>query len=55
MNKSVLISVHPEQCLNIANGTQTLILEKTAPKIPTPFKGLIYCTLNAAGIETVYK
>ena len=42
--KSVLISIRPEWCGKIANGTKTLEVRKTIPKIDTSFKCYIYCT-----------
>ena len=42
--KSVLISIQPKGCENIANGKKTIEVKKTRPKIKTPFKCYIYCT-----------
>jgi len=44
MSKSVLISIHPKWCENIANGEKTIEVRKTQPKIDMPFKCYIYCT-----------
>ena len=44
--KSVLISIRPEWCGKIVNGEKTIELRKTRPKIDTPFKCYIYCTLG---------
>ncbi len=44
--KSVLISIQPEGCENIAKGKKTIEVKKTRPKIETPFKCYIYCTKN---------
>ncbi len=40
---AVLCSVQPQWCELIANGKKTIEIRKTIPKIPTPFKGYIYC------------
>lgn len=45
MSKSVLISIKPEWCELIANGNKTIEVRKTRPKLKTPFKCYIYCTL----------
>ena len=42
--KAVMISIRPEWCEKIANGTKTLEIRKTRPKLETPFKCYIYCT-----------
>lgn len=46
--KSVLISIHPKWCDLIARGEKTLEVRKTRPKIETPFKCYIYCTLSGS-------
>lgn len=46
MSKAVLMSVSPKQCYQIAFGEQTVIVRKTKPKIETPFKVYIYCTIG---------
>lgn len=43
--KSVLTSIQPKGCELIANGSKTIEVRKTKPKIKTPFKCYIYCTL----------
>ena len=43
--KSVLISIKPKYCELIAAGKKTIEVRKTRPKIETPFKCYIYCTL----------
>lgn len=43
--KSVLISIKPKYCELIAAGKKTIEVRKTRPKISTPFKCYIYCTL----------
>lgn len=49
-DRAVLISIKPKYCELIASGKKTVEVRKTRPKIPTPFKGYIYCTKG----ETVY-
>lgn len=44
MSKAVLISINPKWCGLIANGTKTVEVRKTRPKIETPFKAYIYFT-----------
>jgi len=44
MNKAVLISITPKECAKILNEERQSSLEKTRPKIETPFKCYIYCT-----------
>lgn len=43
--KAVLISIQPKWCELIASGKKTLEVRKTRPKLETPFKVYIYCTL----------
>lgn len=43
--KSVLVSIKPKWCELIANGKKTIEIRKSKPKIDTPFKCYIYCTL----------
>lgn len=44
--KAAMISIRPEWCAKIANGTKTIEVRKTKPKLETPFKCYIYCTRN---------
>lgn len=46
--KSVLISIQPKWCELIASGKKTIEVRKTAPKLDTPFKCYIYCTLSGS-------
>ena len=46
MEKSVLLSVQPKWCEQIANGSKTIEVRKTEPKLDKPFKVYIYCTRN---------
>lgn len=43
--KSILMAIHPEFCCLIVSGEKTVELRKTRPKIETPFKVYVYCTL----------
>jgi len=45
MCKDILISVQPKWCEKIAHGKKTIEVRKNRPKIQTPFKCYIYCTL----------
>lgn len=45
MSKAVLISIRPQWCEKIASGEKTIEVRKTKPKLETPFKCYIYCTL----------
>lgn len=40
----VLISIQPEWCAMILNGTKTIEVRKTAPHLKLPFRCYIYCT-----------
>ena len=44
--KSVLISIQPKWCGLIASGKKTVEVRKTKPKLETPFKCYIYCTMG---------
>ena len=46
MAKAVLISIRPEWCEKIARGEKIVEVRKTRPKLETPFKCYIYCTLQ---------
>ena len=43
--KSVLISIRPKWCEKICSGEKIIEVRKTRPKMNTPFKCYIYCTL----------
>ena len=49
--KSVLISIQPKWCELIANGSKTIEVRKTKPKLETHFKVYIYCTYGQGLIE----
>lgn len=42
---AVLISIRPKWCEKIISGEKTIEVRKTRPKMDTPFKCYIYCTL----------
>jgi predicted transcriptional regulator len=44
--KAVLISIQPKWCAKIANGEKTIEVRKSRPKLETPFKCYIYCTIG---------
>ena len=46
MSKAVMVSIRPKWCEKIANGEKTIEVRKTRPKLDTPFKCYIYCTLQ---------
>ena len=48
MSKAVLISIRPKWVEKIANGEKTIEVRKTKPKLETPFKVYIYCTMPDA-------
>lgn len=45
-NKEILISIRPEWVAKILSGEKTVEVRKTRPKVRTPFKCFIYCTLG---------
>lgn len=46
MNKAVMLSIRPKWVEKIANGEKTIEVRKAKPKLDTPFKCYIYCTLQ---------
>lgn len=48
MSKAVLISIRPKWVEKIANGEKTIEVRKNRPKLDTPFKAYIYCTMPDA-------
>ena len=46
MSKAVLISIRPKWVEKIVNGEKTIEVRKTKPKLETPFKCYIYCTMD---------
>lgn len=45
MSKAVMLSIRPKWCEKIASGKKTIEVRKTKPKLETPFKAYIYCTM----------
>ena len=45
MSKAVMLSIRPKWVEKIASGEKTIEVRKTRPKMNTPFKCYIYCTL----------
>ena len=43
---SILQSIKPQYCELIASGKKTIEVRKTRPKLQTPFKVYIYCTIG---------
>lgn len=54
MSKAVMISIRPEWCEKICGGEKTIEVRKTRPKLETPFKCYIYCTVGRAGYEELW-
>ena len=54
MSKAVLISIRPKWCEKICNGEKTIEVRKTRPKLETPFKCYIYCTVGMAGYDALW-
>lgn len=46
MSKAVLISIRPKWCEKIISGEKTSEVRKNRPKLETPFKAYIYCTMG---------
>lgn len=44
--KAILISIKPKWCELIASGEKTVEVRKTRPKLKTPLKVYIYCTID---------
>lgn len=51
MSKAVLISIRPRWCEKIVNGNKTIEVRKTRPKMDTPFKCYIYCTIGGQDLN----
>ena len=54
MDKSVLISIRPKWCEKITSGEKTIEVRKTRPKLDTPFRCYIYCTVEMAGYDALW-
>lgn len=50
--REVIISIQPHWCGLIASGQKIIELRKTAPKITTPFRCYIYCTMGDELVHT---
>ena len=48
MSKAVMLSIRPKWVEKITNGEKTIEVRKTRPKLDTPFKAYIYCTMPDA-------
>ena len=48
MSKAVMLSIRPKWVEKIASGEKTIEVRKTRPKLETPFKAYIYCTMPDA-------
>lgn len=46
MSKAIMLSIRPKWCEKIASGKKTIEVRKTRPKLQTPFKCYIYCTMD---------
>lgn len=46
MSKAVMISIRPKWCEKIISGKKTVEVRKNRPKLETPFKCYIYCTMD---------
>ena len=46
MSKAVMLSIRPKWVEKIVNGEKTIEVRKTCPKLQTPFKCHIYCTMD---------
>ena len=46
MSKAVMISIRPKWCEKICRGEKSIEVRKTRPKLETPFKCYIYCTMD---------
>ena len=47
--KSVLLSLRPQWCKEIFNGSKSIEVRKSRPSIPTPFKVYVYQTKHNGG------
>lgn len=51
MSKAVMLSIRPKWCEKIASGEKTIEVRKTRPKLHTPFKCYIYCTIGGQDLN----
>ena len=54
MSKAVMLSIRPKWCEKIASGEKTIEVRKTRPKLDTPFRCYIYCTVEMAGYDALW-
>ena len=54
MSKAVILSIRPTWCEKIASDEKTIEVRKTRPKLKTPFKCYIYCTVERAGYDALW-
>lgn len=54
MSKAVMLSIRPKWCEKIIDGDKTIEVRKTRPKLETPFKCYIYCTVETAGYDALW-
>ena len=46
MSKAVMLSIRSKWCEKIASGEKSVEVRKTRPRLDTPFKCYIYCTMD---------
>ena len=51
MSKAVMLSIRPKWCEKIVSGEKTIEVRKTRPKLDTPFKCYIYCTIGGQDLN----
>mgnify|MGYP002762621919 CR=1 FL=1 len=51
MNTAVMLSIRPKWVEKIASGEKTIEVRKTRPKLETPFKCYIYCTIGGQDLN----
>lgn len=51
MSKAVMLSIRPKWCEKIVSGEKTIEVRKTHPKMDTPFKCYIYCTIGGQDLN----
>lgn len=49
-----MLSIRPKWCEKIIDGDKTIEVRKTRPKLETPFKCYIYCTVETAGYDALW-
>lgn len=51
MSKAVMLSIRPKWVEKIASGEKTIEVRKTRPKLKTPFRCYIYCTIGGKDLN----